>query len=229
MSNTPTERQLRPRPNSNTAVGEVTLTDIKLLIESTAAKMMTSLEEKIDRLTTSLSTVLTRMDAIDKKYDDIERRCRKIEEEQLNVISEIEDRERRKQNLMICGIPEREDGTVDERRTWDKQKIESLFQDLGSFHSEVIASIHRMGKVNTRKPRLLKVVCRNVETKRFILSKAKNLRSLPGHENVYVNPDQTPLEQRQNRELREEYKRRKALNEDVTIRHGRMISKQNFH
>ena len=226
MPLTPSQRQTRSNSNPNNAV---TLADIKLLIESSVPKMMASLEEKIDRLATSLSTVLARMDDIDKKYVDIEQRCRRIEEEQINVFTEIADRRRREPNLIISGIPEEENGTVDERRRWDEKRVESLLQDLNSFNSNIIASVHRIGRITSRKPRLVKVVCRNVEAKRSVIAEAQKLRRMPGYGNVYVNPDQTPLEQSQSKALRGEYNRRKACGEDVIIRHGKIISKQNFH
>lgn len=168
------------------------------------------------------------MEVMEGKHTEMESRCRKLEEQQENILLEIEERERRKTNLIISGIPEKEDGNVKERREWDDEKVDSLFRGLADLDNDDFTKTFRIGRADARKPRMLKVVCRNEETKRDVLSKAKDLRSMPGYEAVYVNPDQTPLQQRQSKALRAEYARRKNLGEDVILRHGKIISRQNF-
>ena len=74
-----------------------------------------------------------------------------------------------------------------------------------------------------------KVICLDSATKRKVLLRAKNRRSIPSYKDVYVNPDLTPLQQRQSKELREEIKRKKNSGKDVIIRGGKIISRENFH
>lgn len=224
-----TPSQMRTRSNSNpTSAVTVTLSDVKNLMETVLTEKLGSLEKKIDSVVDSLKMVITRMEKIEGKHKEIESRCRRIEEDQMNIFSELEERERRKTNLVVTGVPEREDGTVKERMEWDEEKVKSLFQDLAELDRGDFTKTYRLGRVDSRKPRPLKIVCRSDEIKRKILMKAKDLRSMSTYEGTYVNPDQTPLQQRQSKALREEYKRRKTLGENVLLRHGKIISRQNF-
>lgn len=225
MPNTPSQRQTRSNSNPNPTI---TLSDIKTLIETALNKKMDPLEKKLDKLTDSINVIFTRMDEIERKYSELENRCREIEEEKVIMFAEMEERQKRKANLIVSGIPEKENGSVEERRRWDEASIKALLHDLNNFASDAVVATHRIGKTDSRKPRLLKIVCRNVETKRTMLMHAKNLRSIDHYKGVYINPDMTPLEQNQNRTLREECKRRRAIGEDVLIKHGKVVSRQNF-
>lgn len=226
MSQTPTERQTRSnsKPNSHAS-----LTDIKTLMETILTDKLGSLEKKIDNVTDSLKMIISRIEDIEGKYKEVESRCKRIEEQQMDTFSEIDERERRKVNLVISGIEEKEDGNVQERIEWDEEKVEELFEDLAGLDSDDFVKTLRLGKTGTKKPRLLKVVCKNYETKRKILTKAKELRSKAGYKGIYVNPDQTPLQQRQSKSVREEYKRRKDLGEDVVISKNKVVARQHFH
>lgn len=225
MPQTPSQRQTRSNSNPSSLAS---LSDIKSLIEAVLTEKLGSLEKKMDTMTDSLKLIISRMEEIEAKYKEMERRCNKIEEHQMNIFSEIEDRERRKNNIVISGVPEKEDGNAEERKEWDEEKAEKLFDELAGLNSEDFMKTYRIGKTDSKKPRLLKVICRNDEIKRDLLTKAKDLRSMSGYEGVYVNPDQTPLQQRQSKALREEYKRRKELGEEVLLRRGKIISRQNF-
>ena len=113
-----------------------------------------------------------------------------IKEENANIMKEFEDRERRRPSLILSGMQEKEDGSVEERTRWDAERVDhTLLQDLGNFKNNIIASIHRIGKVNSGKPRLLKIVCKDVDSKRSLLYKAKDLRGV--YTRVYLNPDLT--------------------------------------
>jgi hypothetical protein len=138
----------------------------------------------------------------------------------------MEERDRRKANLIVSGIVEKEDGTVVERKQHDKAKVETLLQNLCDFNSTVITSVNRIGKVNSSKPRLLKIVCGNIETKLSLLRKAKELRRISSFKGVYLNPDQTPMQQKESKRLREELRRRRALGEDVLIQRGKIVERQ---
>ena len=43
----------------------------------------------------------------------------KMKENYDNIIAEVESRDRRKTNLILSGLPEKEDGTADERKQSD--------------------------------------------------------------------------------------------------------------
>jgi len=222
-----TPSQIQTRSNSNTT-SQASLNDIKNLIETIMTEKLSPLEKKMDAVSDSLKMIISRMEEIEGKYKEMESRCKRIEEDQMNILSEIEERDRRKANLVISGVPEKEDGAVKERQEWDESRVGELFQFLAELDSDDFKKTYRIGRADAKKPRLLKVICRNDEIKRDMLTKAKDLRSKPVFAGVYVNPDQTPLQQRQGKALREEFKRRKNLGEDVILRHGKIVARQDF-
>ena len=108
------------------------------------------------------------------------------------------------------------------------EQVNALFSNLIDLNDNVVKSTYRIGNTNSSKPRLLKVVCRDIDTKRALLSRAKHLRSAPNYKNVYLNTVLTPLQQNENKILREELKRRRDFEEDLIIRHGKIVSRKIF-
>ena len=190
------------------------------------------LQTKINNIDITLTKVLET-----QKEQDVEIKALKVQVQGLsegysNIMNEVEERERRRSNLIIAGLWEKEDGSVEERKQWDVEKVEQLFGELCDFENSVVSSVFRIGKMNSSRPRLLKVICRDADAKRSLLRKAKDLRDSSIFRNVYLNPDMTPMQQEENKRLRLELKTRRNLGEDVIIRQGRIAgrgSRQNFH
>ena len=184
------------------------------------------LKSKVNNFEETLTTVLKTQERQDYEIKSLKSDFRSIKDDYDHILNEMEERDRRRPNIIVSGIVEKEDGTVEERKQYDKAKVETLLQNLCDFNSTVVTSIHRIGKVNSSKPRLLKIICGNTVIKHSLLRKAKELRRIPSFERVYLNPDETPLQQRESKRLREELRRRRALGEDVLINRGRIVEKQ---
>ena len=197
---TPTNRVTRSGSNPNT---NFTLSDIKDLIENATTKILSSLRSEIDNLSAKMTTILAKVEDIEMKNKNLEERCTNLELGQANLLTELEERDRRKPNVIISGLPEKLDGSVSERKEWDKQQTNDLFRHLidssEDLENDPIKSSFRLGNTSSRKPRLLKVVCRDVDIKGEIIRKAKTLRNLQEYDNVYLNNDLTPLQQRENK------------------------------
>ena len=192
---------------------------------------LNALQTKMSDVEGSLLKVLETQKRQDMEIKYLKEDVIKIKESHDNILAEIENRDRRKPNLIISGIQEKEDGSADERKRWDLSRVKALFSALGSFTDDIISNMHRIGRVNSSKPRLLKIVCKDTDSKRSLLFKAKNLRKVHEFKNIYINPDLTPVQQAQNRQLREELSLRRNLGEEVMIQHGKIVqmsSKQNF-
>lgn len=58
--------------------------------------------------------------------------------------------------------------------------------------------------MNSSRPRILKVICVDAESKRSVLTKSNSLHNMVQYKHVYINPDLTSLQQAQNKQLREE-------------------------
>lgn len=227
-TNTPSDRVTRSGSSPKPGGIGLTLADIKDLIEKSTKQLLTSLRGEVDGLKSMMSKLLERVDEIEKQSGLLQDRCKTLEHDQANLLFEMEERDRRKPNLIVSGIPEKADGSVNDRKQWDMEQVEALFGNLVDLNENVVKAIYRIGNTNSAKPRLLKVVCRDVYTKRDLLSKAKNLRSEPKYQNVYLNTDLTQLQQKENKKLREELQRRRNAGEDVVIRYGKVVSRKNF-
>ena len=190
---------------------------------------LTSLAKKVDTVSDSQKLILSRMNEMEAKSKDLEKKWEKTQEFQRNLLAEIDERDRRRPNLMISGIPEKTEGSAAERKDFDNEQVEALFHNLDrDLGCDDILKSFRVGKSDS-KPRLLKVICLDSATKRKVLTKAKTLRTIASYKDVYVNPDLTPLQQKQNKDLREELKRRKNSAEDVVLRGGKVSLRENFH
>ena len=187
------------------------------------------LQVKMSDVETTLTKVLETQRAQDAEIKYLKEEVQQMKEEHRDILAEVEDRDRRKANLIISGLQEEFSGTAEERKKRDLSKVQSLFRALDGVSGHVISSVRRLGKGNSQKPRLLKVVCRDIESKRALLRKSKNLRGIANYRNVYLNPDLTPNQQEENKRFIEELKARRDLGENVVIQNGKVVTKtQNF-
>lgn len=87
-----------------------------------------------------------------------------------------------------------------------------------------MVKIHRIGNIGEGRNRLLRVVCRNEDSKLKVLQHAKQLRKSLTFRKVFINQDLTLMQRNEGKRLRDEFKRRKSLGEDVVWRYGRIVS-----
>lgn len=223
------------RSNSNPQ-NSITLTDITKLLDGFKTEILASLNSRLDDIVNKMAKINDRMDAVDQKLAQVELRCVQVEEasEKLfsSVIQEVEDRNRRRLNLIVAGIPEGE-GSQGERKAADTEKISSLLGELDNdWDNDSIEHVHRIGNNLSKGPRLIRVTCSEESVKKDILRKAKQLRDLPAHSNVYINPDLTLRQRDENKRLRNELKTRRSRGENVLIRNGKVVERstlENFH
>lgn len=194
---------------------------------------LNALEAKIRNVEDTLQRVLDTQTIQDAEMKILKKEISTMKDNYDGILAEVESRDRRKANLILSGIPEKDEGTAEERKRSDLLTVKRLFSTLdNSTKKDLISAVVRIGKITSSRPRLLKVICCDSETKRTLLSKSKDLRNFEQYKNVYINPDLTPLQQVKNNKLREELRNRRNLGEDVTIRNGRVVIKnspQNFH
>ena len=94
-----------------------------------------------------------------------------------DVVDEYVDRERRKKNLIIYGLPELECSTEEQRRVSNKQQVSSLFSSEFDVSPDLIQKSIRLGILKPDKPRLLRVELGDFTTKKNILRQATKLRA----------------------------------------------------
>ena len=104
-------------------------------------------------------------------------------------------------------------------------EIEDVLEHL-HLSIENIEYAHRLGNRLTGS-RPIRAVCIAATKKYEILRRSKSLRHSQTFKDIYINPDLTPLQQKESRLLRIELKQRREIGEDVMIRRGKIVSKRN--
>lgn len=222
----------KTRSNSNSACGNVSLADIKTWIQSSQEEIVNSLKPDLNKITDMLKTLVERVDHLDNKCSKLEQRCTQLEENSgkmmFEVAEEVEARVRRRKNVIVSGVELKIDGTLEERKAGDMEKVCEVLSTLGVSDAG-INDVHRIGNPGQAGRALLKVKFDTEDTKQIVIRKSKQLRE--SYPKVYINIDRTPAQQAQHKKLRQEFKSRREIGEDVIIYKNQVVprgSKQNF-
>lgn len=229
---TPQSRELRSGSSSSTAI---TLTDIKLLIENLRTEVINTLKDEVNKLRDTIGSLQLQVKDLQGTNQRLQRRCESVEAElhELkegpaeiidSITAEIEDRARRKGNVIIHGLPE---CSSDDPEESDLTKCADIMKAV-SCETDGIVSINRIGKPVGSRPRLLKVQCKDPEFRNRLLRMAKELRKNAKFRGIFINPDRTPLEQKHFKALLNELKQRKDCNEDVVIFRNHVVHRRDI-
>lgn len=144
-----------------------------------------------------------------------------------DLVQEIEDIDKRKNNVMIFGLPEGYDDTLSgQQQSLDGPKIEKLLETL-EFSGLKLGPHHRIGKKGTR-PRPIKLTLANEFDRVRLLRSSSKLSSLTDESSlrkVFIKPDLTKRQQDRQKALRAEMKRRNEEGEDVVIRGNKVVNR----
>lgn len=220
---------------------DISLSDIKSLIENTKYEILLTLKQETQRQRNLTDTILERVEALESKNKELELRCEHLTSKlqqissinggQQNALTtmpsqifdELEQRNVRRLNIIVSGIPERTDGSLQERNNYDKVVWGNLLDELnlngGNYNTA------RIGKIIQGRPRLLRVACPTLDVKISILRKSKDLRSSSRYRHVFVNHDLTVEQQKEAWKLREECRQRRSCGEDVVIYKNKVIQR----
>lgn len=236
----PTTPSHKSQASSSSNSQKLSLFDIKTLIESSKHEILNTVRQEHTRLNDVIASLLTKVENLENKNAELEIRCKhleqansqlmlnntsddmNIEEKLTSVYNECEDRKLRENNLIITGIEEEMEGTVEERRTKDEEKVRRVLSFL-SIDENGFTEVSRIGKPTNGKPRLVRAKMKNVELKKRLLVSSKKLRSSEFYRNVYINPDYTKNEQSIQKKLRDNLKKLRADGKDVMIFRGKII------
>jgi len=73
------------------------------------------------------------------------------------------------------------------------------------------------------KPRMVRVVCDDAETKRKFLKESNRLKTIEGFENKYVSADLTKEQQIQDKNLRDKLKEFRVSFKEAKINNGEIV------
>ena len=144
----------------------------------------------------------------------------------VNIVQELEDKQRRKNNVLFFNIPESNTSNSSEA---DINYASTLCK--GTFNLDVqILKAFRLGKKVPNKHRPLLVQFENENAKSKVLAKSYLLKSTESYSGIYVSADMTTSERIKHRQLVNELKARRARGEiNIIIRGNSIITKSIVH
>ena len=196
------------------------------------SKTLTDLSEKIADLTIKQQTLHNSVQSISSKFVesavnmDTGAPAQSITQgagpssNALDIIDEMADRDRRKNNIVAYNFPESTDRNV------DIQSFKALSDTVFKLDLDVTKAI-RLGPKIPNKHRPLLLTVEDVDDKTFMLSHSHFLKRHEQYNKVYLVPDRTRLERAKHKRVVDELKQRKANGEtNLIIRNGIISQRQ---
>ena len=160
------------------------------------------------------------MKTIKKNASDTNKEVKKLEKKieeakaGTSVLQELKERKNRRLNVIFYGIGEAEgeNPSLEERKTWDRQSCQNVFNALKlNIKASSLKFLRRIGEKGER-PRPLLAGMENADDKDKLLSNARYLRDTI-FSRVGISADLTPQELQEERDLAAEAEKR---NKDLT-------------
>ena len=226
----------------NSCTANFTLKDIKELIESSNSLITNNFKSEMQKFCDMFTPLLNKISDLERQNEELLLRIKRLEEKQDHkrkssataeptcipeeiFLREAEERNRRRDFIIISGLKECNSGSVNDRKLHDKQTFKDMMHSLNIPTFEPLEQA-RIGKVTSETPRLLRIRCPSYYTKMVLLTAARNLRNTNSNKKVYVNPDLTPMQRAKNKKLRTELKSRRERGEKVMIRGGEIVESE---
>ena len=201
MPKTPlNQRTTRSNSNPNTAIQELTQTskgtlvgasldDVRKIIKDAKDEILAKLSSELAKMNACISALTSRVANIETGQVVMKSTCDRHENQISHIQSsidhlkgdlfssvsdEVDMRCDRMQNLIVSGLSELGDGTVDERKDHDWRQFTEVLDEMEiDKYDRDDFEVFRIGKPISGKPRLLKVICPDTNTKRDILRKGR--------------------------------------------------------
>jgi hypothetical protein len=136
------------------------------------------------------------------------------------AISELNEREKRKKNVIIYGVPESSKEVLTEKRAEDEQIIKGVLDSIGKSEIKPVYS-RRLRSKDASKPGPILVELSDASLRNPVLLAARNLRSNENYKTVYISPDLTEAERQLDYKLRQERNKLNSnLSADSPFRYG---------
>lgn len=134
-----------------------------------------------------------------------------------NIIEEINERNYRKRNIIIFGLPEQnQDDTPQARIQKDKQDVENIINCLDEDFAVDDIKPNRLGRYNNEKIRPVKITLKDENQVRELVKNVRNLKNLRNsrYKKVFVSVDRTQRQLNHYKKLKEEVDKKNAIGQD---------------
>jgi hypothetical protein len=190
------------------------------------AKEVGAIKEQIEELR---GLAAGKSDNSKEMEEFVEVKLKRIVKDMKAEVEESLDIEQRKCNVLLLGVEEGSDDIsldcIDINNQVDSSRVlDILKRGLRLSAENHIENVTRIGKVQTGKPRLLKVQLKSLEGRNEILKRAKDLRNNEDFKKIFIVPDLTRKQQLLDKELRDKVKELRASGQqNIMIRAGKVI------
>jgi len=143
------------------------------------------------------------------------------------LATEQRERERRQLNVILHNVPESKSSDPNIRKKEDIDFVKSTFSDVLGVPA-VITNAVRLGKKESRD-RLLKIAVESLDQKKAILRNKLKLRGeeSPAHTHeLFITPDLTPTEQKENKDLRLKLAQMNKNGKKYKIKNGQIVQRE---
>ena len=132
--------------------------------------------------------------------------------------------EKKKDNLVIFGMPEADTDVTKDELLEDFRRITSIYEGRVEIKQEDIKHMTRIGAKSAGKIRPIQITL-DPSKRKDLLTKNRDLKLLENNTStpIYVSPDRTKKQREADKELREELKRRKLTDKNLVIRNGKIV------
>ena len=211
-------------------------------------KMMTSLQTNQSELKTEVSglraevqkcndKIATSQKNMEKKMEELKKdipnqgnesnSCSvgNVEKIVANKLDDFVERERRKNNIIIFGVPESQSQNAEVRKKADFDQVCSIIHKDLNVKPDVVPvrTLYRLGK-KSDSARPLKVVMENGAIAEEVLRKARAVKLA----SIQITRDRTKVEREEYKQLRNDLKERTDSGEDDLVIRGGKIVKRTF-
>lgn len=141
------------------------------------------------------------------------------------IIVEFEERVKRKNNVILYGLPEQpHDVAREARKEFDSNAVKDVMKNLDKTLPTSDIEVIRLGRLgpSSGRPRPVKIIFSKPSHSLALLKMSRDLKKNSKFSHLNITNDWTPRQQEYFRELRSETERRRKNGEDVTIKffHG---------
>ena len=187
-------------------------------------RRMKQIEDKMERYDKELDTAKAALQRVDKKVEEISVEMKKKEEKTENMVKqgeqsvyeEMRERETRRLNVVLFGIPElnEKDATGKDKLEWDKKSCCNVFDALNlGLGDKSIKFCRRVGEKGD-KHRPLVIGFWSESERASLMREARNLEKTMFND-ISVAPDLTKIQREEEKEMKKEAERRNTqLSED---------------